>query len=174
MLHLAPKVNNFHPKEVMRIKALCELSVLQILGMEMMVMRIEIALRRRKMLWIVIILGLRKSWCCTPTHWRGKQNFYGYGNGRSFGFDLTEGCAMESSVSIINIEFKFSEMTDMRSALHDTISSFLTHFTDMILGRVRQKLRYIRACWVVCNFPSCPMRFTGWFFFPFFPPDVSF
>lgn len=48
---------------------------------------------------------------------------------------------------VINIEFKFSVMRYLRSVLHDTISSFLIHFTDMILGSVRQKLiRYIRVC----------------------------
>ena len=45
----------------------------------------------------------------------------------------------------INTEFKFSEIRFLKSLLHKTISRFLTLFTDKIPGRLRQKLRYIRA-----------------------------
>lgn len=44
MLHPAPKVNNSHSREGMRIRAICKLSVLQILGMEMVVVRNEMVM----------------------------------------------------------------------------------------------------------------------------------
>lgn len=67
ILHLPPKVNNPDSEQVKQMQAFCELNVLQILVMKMMVMMIALvmALRRGKILWIVIILYLGKSCCCS-------------------------------------------------------------------------------------------------------------
>lgn len=61
MLHPALNAN----KEVMHMKAVYELRVLQLaLGMAVMTMGLVMAIR---MLWIVAILNLDEGWCCSSS-----------------------------------------------------------------------------------------------------------